>query len=421
MNIALPPGTGDAGWLRAFHAVVPDVVKAFRPDVLVTQHGCDSHMRGPAGAPDEIRRRAASGVPGAARPRPRGLRRQVGRHRRRRLRDHRRRTAGLDAPAGDRRGPPDRPVDAGPGVVARGRADPVRPGRALADDGRPRRVLRRLVDRVQPRHLAGPRDQGDPGHQFPAARTRSVLLSHQSQLPPFPFAPTATTLGSCTGGGAGGEAGARPVLEVRCAMASKKSGGESPLAEVKFLTVAEVATAMRVSKMTVYRLVHSGELPAVRVGRFVPGVGGRRARLPQGRLLPGRITTRSWRSDPSGDRPLRHVPGSSGKRERLAARRSRAGRFRRAGRPTACAARRRSRSRPPPQGYALGGQADLGATFAAYRSAAVLLDNAGMYQASTKAYSRWRWRRRSIRHDRPIPPADYGPPPHTVDPPIASQ
>ena len=36
---------------------------------------------------------------------------------------------------------------------------------------------------------------------------------------------------------------------------------------VKFLTVAEVATVMRVSKMTVYRLVHSGELPAVRVGR----------------------------------------------------------------------------------------------------------------------------------------------------------
>ena len=35
----------------------------------------------------------------------------------------------------------------------------------------------------------------------------------------------------------------------------------------KFLTVAEVAAMMRVSKMTVYRLVHSGELPAVRVGR----------------------------------------------------------------------------------------------------------------------------------------------------------
>lgn len=36
---------------------------------------------------------------------------------------------------------------------------------------------------------------------------------------------------------------------------------------MKFLTVAEVATVMRVSRMTVYRLVHSGELPAVRVGR----------------------------------------------------------------------------------------------------------------------------------------------------------
>ena len=39
------------------------------------------------------------------------------------------------------------------------------------------------------------------------------------------------------------------------------------LSEVKFLTVAEVASVMRVSKMTVYRMVHAAELPAVRVGR----------------------------------------------------------------------------------------------------------------------------------------------------------
>lgn len=39
------------------------------------------------------------------------------------------------------------------------------------------------------------------------------------------------------------------------------------LADVRFLTVAEVADMMRVSNMTVYRLVHSGELPAVRFGR----------------------------------------------------------------------------------------------------------------------------------------------------------
>ncbi len=49
------------------------------------------------------------------------------------------------------------------------------------------------------------------------------------------------------------EAGIRPVDPV--------------LSEVKFLTVAEVAAVMRVSKMTVYRMVHAAELPAVRVGR----------------------------------------------------------------------------------------------------------------------------------------------------------
>jgi excisionase family DNA binding protein len=42
---------------------------------------------------------------------------------------------------------------------------------------------------------------------------------------------------------------------------------DRPLSEVRFLTVAEVASVMRVSKMTVYRLVHNGDLPAVRVGR----------------------------------------------------------------------------------------------------------------------------------------------------------
>ena len=54
------------------------------------------------------------------------------------------------------------------------------------------------------------------------------------------------------------------AVKVRCIMAPNSSGD---ISEVKFLTVAEVATVMRVSKMTVYRLVHSGELPAVRVGR----------------------------------------------------------------------------------------------------------------------------------------------------------
>jgi excisionase family DNA binding protein len=40
-----------------------------------------------------------------------------------------------------------------------------------------------------------------------------------------------------------------------------------PFVTGALLTVAEVATGMRVSNMTVYRLIKSGELPAVRVGK----------------------------------------------------------------------------------------------------------------------------------------------------------
>jgi acetoin utilization protein AcuC len=47
VNVALPPGTGDAGWLRAYHAVVPSVVRAFDPQLLVTQCGCDTHALDP--------------------------------------------------------------------------------------------------------------------------------------------------------------------------------------------------------------------------------------------------------------------------------------------------------------------------------------------------------------------------------------
>jgi acetoin utilization protein AcuC len=47
VNIAVPAGTGDEGWLRAFHAVVPGVVRAFRPQVIVSQCGCDSHRADP--------------------------------------------------------------------------------------------------------------------------------------------------------------------------------------------------------------------------------------------------------------------------------------------------------------------------------------------------------------------------------------
>jgi len=47
VNVALPAGTEDAGWLRAFDAVVPALLRAFRPQVLVSQHGCDTHRLDP--------------------------------------------------------------------------------------------------------------------------------------------------------------------------------------------------------------------------------------------------------------------------------------------------------------------------------------------------------------------------------------
>lgn len=47
VNVALPPGTDDAGWLRAFHAVVPAQLERFDPEVIVSQHGCDSHALDP--------------------------------------------------------------------------------------------------------------------------------------------------------------------------------------------------------------------------------------------------------------------------------------------------------------------------------------------------------------------------------------
>jgi excisionase family DNA binding protein len=46
-----------------------------------------------------------------------------------------------------------------------------------------------------------------------------------------------------------------------------RSDTPEPIGALRFMTVAEVASVMRVSRMTVYRLIHDGRLPAVQVGR----------------------------------------------------------------------------------------------------------------------------------------------------------
>ncbi|ASU85734.1 acetoin utilization protein AcuC [Nocardiopsis gilva YIM 90087] len=47
VNVALPAGTDDARWLRAFDATVPPLLSEFQPEVLVTQQGADTHLLDP--------------------------------------------------------------------------------------------------------------------------------------------------------------------------------------------------------------------------------------------------------------------------------------------------------------------------------------------------------------------------------------
>ncbi|GAB06856.1 putative acetoin utilization protein [Gordonia amarae NBRC 15530] len=49
VNLPLPPGTRDTHWLRAYHAVVPQVVSVFGPDIIVSQCGVDTHRADPLG------------------------------------------------------------------------------------------------------------------------------------------------------------------------------------------------------------------------------------------------------------------------------------------------------------------------------------------------------------------------------------
>ncbi|MFR9750329.1 acetoin utilization protein AcuC [Nocardia sp. 004] len=47
INLGLVPGIRDAQWLRGFHAVVPGAVAAFRPQIVVSQCGVDTHREDP--------------------------------------------------------------------------------------------------------------------------------------------------------------------------------------------------------------------------------------------------------------------------------------------------------------------------------------------------------------------------------------
>jgi acetoin utilization protein AcuC len=47
VNVPLPPDTGDGAWLAAVTSLVPELAAEFRPDIVVSQHGADSHLWDP--------------------------------------------------------------------------------------------------------------------------------------------------------------------------------------------------------------------------------------------------------------------------------------------------------------------------------------------------------------------------------------
>ena len=136
VNVALPAGTGDSGWLRAFDAVVPPLLRGFRPEILVSQHGCDSHRLDPLAHLEAERGRAAHRASAAAPAGARDRGRPLAAHRRRGLRAGPGGAADLDAPAGRGGRAAGRPGQHDPAAVACLHPGAHRGARAAADDRR---------------------------------------------------------------------------------------------------------------------------------------------------------------------------------------------------------------------------------------------------------------------------------------------
>jgi acetoin utilization protein AcuC len=47
VNVPLEPFTDDESWISCFEAVVPEVLRTFEPDLIVSQNGCDGHVLDP--------------------------------------------------------------------------------------------------------------------------------------------------------------------------------------------------------------------------------------------------------------------------------------------------------------------------------------------------------------------------------------
>jgi acetoin utilization protein AcuC len=172
VNISLPPGTGDRPWLRAFDAIVPPLLRRFRPDVLVTQQGADGHALDPLAhlilsvdgqrtAYSMLHRLAHETAGGRCT------------HRRRRLRAGPGRPAGVDAPARRGGGRPRPARHRDPGRVARVRPAADRGDRPAPHDGRDGDGGDQQVGgRLRPEQPGGPGGAGDAPRGVPRARPR---------------------------------------------------------------------------------------------------------------------------------------------------------------------------------------------------------------------------------------------------------
>ncbi len=280
VNVALPPHTTDAEWLRAFDAIVPDVIAAFGPEIIVSQHGCDSHRLDPLAdlqlsvdgqresylmVADLADRYAGGGVgspPEAAATAPTRWCRARGPICWRSWPDIRfrwiprpRRLAGSAGGAG-----------------------------GAADHGRRPRCRLRIggLGIQPPQQPVGPGDHRHPPRRFPPrVGPRSGLLILPPGSPPAVAPYTLEPLLSHSTRATHRRGGSRWFGACRneCLMSASEDKPENKGADkvahlgdnlaggVKFLTVAEVAAIMRVSKMSVYRLIHGGDLEAVRFGR----------------------------------------------------------------------------------------------------------------------------------------------------------
>jgi acetoin utilization deacetylase AcuC-like enzyme len=170
VNVALPAGTGDAGWLRAFHAVVPQLVGAFAPEVIVSQHGCDSHRLDPLTHSERERGRTARGRHRRREPGRPALRKPLDRHRRRRIPHHGRRAADVEPPDRHRSEPAGAAADPRAGGVADVRAGALRRGRAGEHGRRRRRLVALVGGGLRPQRRHRPHRDGHAQGSLPAAR-----------------------------------------------------------------------------------------------------------------------------------------------------------------------------------------------------------------------------------------------------------